>query len=77
MEGRIGGDSNLSLRGRQYANYLATYIQEQKIDGLRIWTSWLKRTIQTVSGLHVPQERWKALNEIDAVCKMSLVICFI
>lgn len=68
MDGRIGGDSNLSLRGRQYANSLAAYIQEQKIDGLRIWTSWLKRTIQTVSGLHVPQERWKALNEIDAVC---------
>ncbi|KAG5895976.1 hypothetical protein JTB14_027976 [Gonioctena quinquepunctata] len=68
--GRIGGDSNLSHRGRQYSNALATYIQEQKISGLRIWTSWLKRTIQTVAGLHAPQERWKALNEIDAgVCE--------
>lgn len=67
MDGRIGGDSHLSGRGRQYADSLAEFIQEQKIDGLRIWTSWLKRTIQTVSGLHVPQERWKALNEIDAV----------
>ncbi|CAG9761166.1 unnamed protein product [Ceutorhynchus assimilis] len=68
--GRIGGDSNLSQRGRQYGNALASYIHEQKIEGLRIWTSWLKRTIQTVSGLDVPQERWKALNEIDAgVCE--------
>ncbi|KAJ8936995.1 hypothetical protein NQ314_012077, partial [Rhamnusium bicolor] len=70
LEGRIGGDSNLSPRGRLYANALSAYIQEQKIEGLRIWTSWLRRTIQTVSGLHVPQERWKALNEIDAgVCE--------
>nr|XP_023024286.1 6-phosphofructo-2-kinase/fructose-2,6-bisphosphatase-like [Leptinotarsa decemlineata] len=65
--GRIGGDSNLSARGRQYANALAAYIQDQKINGLRIWTSWLKRTIQTVAGLQVPQERWKSLNEIDAL----------
>lgn len=72
LDGRIGGDSSLSLRGREYANSLASYIQEQKIDGLRIWTSWLKRTIQTVSGLLVPQERWKALNEIDAVCLKTL-----
>ncbi|CAH1970732.1 unnamed protein product [Acanthoscelides obtectus] len=70
LEGRIGGDSNLSPRGKQYAKALANYIQEQKIEGLRVWTSWLKRTVQTVADLHVPQERWKALNEIDAgVCE--------
>jgi 6-phosphofructo-2-kinase/fructose-2,6-biphosphatase 2 len=67
LEGRIGGDSNLSQRGKHYAAALANYIQEQHIEGLRIWTSWLKRTIQTVAGLYVPQERWKSLNEIDAV----------
>ena len=27
----------------------------------------MKRTIQTASGINAPQERWKALNEIDAV----------
>lgn len=67
LEGRIGGDSNLSQRGKLYANALAHYIKEQQIEGLRVWTSWLKRTIQTVSGVCAPQERWKALNEIDAV----------
>ena len=34
--------------------------------GMRVWTSWLKRTIQTAAGIEAPQERWKALNEIDA-----------
>lgn len=69
LEGRIGGDSGLSPRGKQYATALAKYIQEQNIEGLRVWTSWLKRTIQTVTDINAPQERWKALNEIDAVRK--------
>ena len=33
---------------------------------MRVWTSWLNRTIQTASGILAPQERWKALNELDA-----------
>ena len=38
--------------------------------GMRVWTSWLNRTIQTAAGIESPQERWKALNEIDAgVCE--------
>ncbi|KAK9722966.1 Histidine phosphatase superfamily (branch 1) [Popillia japonica] len=70
LQGRIGGDSNLSARGVQYANALANYIKAQNIEGLRVWTSWLKRTIQTVAGVPAPQERWKALNEIDAgICE--------
>lgn len=70
LDGRIGGDSNLSSRGHQYAAALSQYIREQNIEGLRVWTSWLKRTIQTVSDVPAPQERWKALNEIDAgICE--------
>lgn len=35
---------------------------------LQIWTSEYKRTIQTADTMKdVPLERWKALNEIDAV----------
>lgn len=67
MVGRIGGDSSLSGRGRQYAATLASYIDQQQIPGLRVWTSWMKRAIQTVKDVKAPQERWKALNEIDAV----------
>lgn len=46
---------------------LADFIQEQQIEGLRVWTSRMKRAIQTVADVPAPQERWKALNEIDAV----------
>ncbi|XP_050685942.1 6-phosphofructo-2-kinase/fructose-2,6-bisphosphatase 1-like isoform X3 [Eriocheir sinensis] len=68
--GRIGGDSDLSHRGRQYANALAKFISQQNITNLRVWTSCMKRTIQTASGISAPQERWKALNEIDAgICE--------
>ncbi|KAM3957124.1 6-phosphofructo-2-kinase/fructose-2,6-biphosphatase isoform 3-T3 [Aphomia sociella] len=70
MDGRIGGDSELSSRGRQYANALSAYIDQQQIPGLRVWTSWMKRAIQTVKDVKAPQERWKALNEIDAgICE--------
>ncbi|XP_059052077.1 6-phosphofructo-2-kinase/fructose-2,6-bisphosphatase isoform X3 [Achroia grisella] len=70
MVGRIGGDSELSPRGRQYANALSSYIEHQQIPGLRVWTSWMKRAIQTVKDVKAPQERWKALNEIDAgICE--------
>lgn len=66
LSGLIGGDSNLSARGHQYAAALASFIKQQQIDGLRVWTSWMKRAIQTVADVKAPQERWKALNEIDA-----------
>lgn len=56
----------MSVRGKLYAEALANFIKEQNIEGLRVWTSWLKRTIQTVAEIKAPQERWKALNEIDA-----------
>ncbi|KAL7647596.1 UNVERIFIED_CONTAM: hypothetical protein RMT77_001196 [Armadillidium vulgare] len=68
--GRIGGDTDLSPRGREYSNALAKFIKDQKIPNLRVWTSCMKRTIQTAEGINVPQERWKALNEIDAgICE--------
>lgn len=64
--GRIGGDSNISPRGQQYAMALSYFFNHQTIPGLRVWTSWLKRTIQTSAHINAPQERWRALNEIDA-----------
>ena len=67
MIGHIGGDSDLSPRGRQYAAELGRFIEDQKIPHLRVWTSWMKRTIQTARYIDAPQERWRALNELDAV----------
>ncbi|XP_045146569.1 6-phosphofructo-2-kinase/fructose-2,6-bisphosphatase 1 isoform X2 [Echinops telfairi] len=70
LRGRIGGDSGLSARGKQYAYALANFIQSQSISSLKVWTSHMKRTIQTAEALSVPYEQWKALNEIDAgVCE--------
>ncbi|XP_034732140.1 6-phosphofructo-2-kinase/fructose-2,6-bisphosphatase 1 isoform X4 [Etheostoma cragini] len=68
--GRIGGDSGLSPRGQKYANELAAFIRGQNIRELKVWTSHMKRTIQTAEALGVQYEQWKALNEIDAgVCE--------
>ncbi|XP_061266245.1 6-phosphofructo-2-kinase/fructose-2,6-bisphosphatase 1 isoform X1 [Bos javanicus] len=70
LRGRIGGDSGLSARGKQYAYALANFIQSQGISSLKVWTSHMKRTIQTAEALGIPYEQWKALNEIDAgVCE--------
>lgn len=51
----------------QFAEALGKYIRSQCILDLKIWTSHMKRTIQTAEGVGVPYEQWKALNEIDAV----------
>ncbi|XP_064606317.1 6-phosphofructo-2-kinase/fructose-2,6-bisphosphatase-like isoform X2 [Liolophura sinensis] len=70
LTGRIGGDSELSDRGCQYADALAKFIEKEKIPNLRVWTSQLKRTIQTAKHINAPKEHWKALNEIDAgICE--------
>ena len=76
IDGRIGGESDLSEGGKEYAKALAKYINDQDITGLRVWTSWLKRTIQTAAHVDAPQERWKALNEIDAVSNIHWSLHF-
>uniref|UniRef100_A0A3Q3F2G4 6-phosphofructo-2-kinase/fructose-2,6-bisphosphatase 2 n=1 Tax=Labrus bergylta TaxID=56723 RepID=A0A3Q3F2G4_9LABR len=58
MEARIGGDSELSERGKQFAAALKGFVEEHRLSDLKVWTSQLRRTIQTI------------LNEIDAgVCE--------
>uniref|UniRef100_A0A3P8ZKS3 6-phosphofructo-2-kinase domain-containing protein n=1 Tax=Esox lucius TaxID=8010 RepID=A0A3P8ZKS3_ESOLU len=70
VKGCIGGDSGLSPRGREFAKYLGKFIESQDISDLKVWTSQMKRTIQTAEAVSVPYEQWKALNEIDAgVCE--------
>ncbi|XP_065067109.1 6-phosphofructo-2-kinase/fructose-2,6-bisphosphatase 4-like isoform X1 [Rhopilema esculentum] len=70
LKGRIGGDADLSPRGRNYSKKLAEFISNQNIKDLRVWTSQLKRTIQTAQNIDaVSLEQWKALDELDAgVC---------
>lgn len=51
----------------QFGKKLSQFIQTQGISDLKVWTSQMKRTIQTAEALNVPYEQWKVLNEIDAV----------
>lgn len=51
----------------QYANALGDFIKSQNISDLKVWTSHMKRTIQTAEAVGIQYEQWKALNEIDAV----------
>ena len=72
MMGKVGGDADLSPRGLQYANCLADYVNGtlNESDDLTLWTSCLRRTIQTAQGIHTRQERLAELNELDSgVCE--------
>jgi len=67
-EGRLGGDSELSARGEEYARALAAHFAGPP-HGLAIWTSTLRRSMQTGSYFGLPTTEWRILDEIDAgVC---------
>lgn len=51
----------------QFSIALRGFLESQKIPDLKVWTSQLRRTIQTAEELGVSYEQWKILNEIDAV----------
>lgn len=70
LEGKIGGDSDLSERGWAYARALPKLIQDHVGDEeLTVWHSSLRRTGQTASLLPYPKLVWKSLDELDAgVC---------
>ena len=80
LNGRIGGNAGLSERGEQFSRelpvILKTAMQESGAEGdwspdgsVRVWTSTLKRTIQTAFHLKYSPQQWKALDELDAgVC---------
>ncbi|XP_063685942.1 6-phosphofructo-2-kinase/fructose-2,6-bisphosphatase-like isoform X4 [Bolinopsis microptera] len=66
-EAKIGGDTNLTENGIRYAKKLGKFVQENNLTDVPVWTSIMKRTIETCS--HLPNQnvqRYKSLNEIDA-----------
>ncbi len=64
---RIGGDSDLSARGMAYSRSLATHMLRQpKTERLVVWTSTLKRAVQTATQLGLRPIARRALDEIDA-----------
>jgi len=72
VEDRVGGDSELSPRGVAYARSLAAFMESRRESAesdIAVWTSQLRRTIQTGSYLPESATSWRALDEIDAgVC---------
>jgi broad specificity phosphatase PhoE/predicted kinase len=67
--GRIGGDAPLSVAGRAYARALAGVVRDRIGSDLVVWTSTLRRTVETAQILGLPYRAWRALDEIDAgVC---------
>jgi broad specificity phosphatase PhoE/predicted kinase len=65
---RIGGDSQLSPDGQRYARALARFVDERFPDpaGISIWTSSLRRAVQTAGILGRRSMPWRALDEINA-----------
>ncbi|KAL2788388.1 HbrB-domain-containing protein [Aspergillus keveii] len=76
LTGKIGGDSSISERGEAYAKALPGLLRKSGVPPntkLVIWTSTLKRTIQTARHLAAETSyeklEWKALDELDSgVC---------
>jgi len=65
QRGRLGGDSELSHQGEDYGRALATHFATPP-EGFEVWTSTLKRSMQTGSFLGLPTTEWRVLDEIDA-----------
>ena len=72
VQGKIGGNSSLSIRGAAYQQLLPAVLASRipKVGGktvpIAVWTSTLKRTIMTAAPLPYPKVQWKALDEIQA-----------
>jgi broad specificity phosphatase PhoE/predicted kinase len=65
LRGRLGGDSDLSPRGEEFAVALAAHFTTPP-PSFTIWTSTLRRSIQTARHFGLPTVSWRQLDEIDA-----------
>ncbi|GJQ11164.1 hypothetical protein GpartN1_g2955.t1 [Galdieria partita] len=74
VEERLGGDPDLTEKGKRFAVKLAQYIHEEFTGQGKelplIWTSQLRRSRHTVQFIPTHNVCWRALNEINAgVCE--------
>ena len=60
ITGKIGGDSSLTNRGEEFSRQLAEYVDDLVTEhqNLLVWTSWMKRTIDTAKCIPLVQERY-------------------
>jgi broad specificity phosphatase PhoE/predicted kinase len=65
--GVLGGDPDLTPAGQHYARSLAEFLdrRDPDRDGVVIWTSSLRRAVQTAAPLGRTAWPWRALDEID------------
>ena len=68
LENRIGGDSDLAPAGVEFSHALSRHVRETfpPDSDLDVWTSTLRRTLQTAEPLGVEVGQWRALDEIHA-----------
>lgn len=70
-KGLLGGDPSLTERGRDYARALAMFINNTfpARDAISVWTSSLRRAVETGELLGRPLRSFRSLDEINAgVC---------
>jgi len=70
-KGLLGGDPSLTERGRDYARALSLFINGTfpARDAISVWTSSLRRAVETGELLNRPLRSFRALDEINAgVC---------
>ncbi len=67
--GKLGGDPSLSPRGRRYGPALSRFLDTRQTRPTHVWTSTLRRTIETARPVTSAARSWRLLDEIDAgVC---------
>lgn len=66
VQGRIGGDGSLTARGRAFAARAPALLQQRIAGTPVVFTSTLRRTIETASTFPWPSTPLRNLDEIDA-----------
>jgi len=68
MLSKIGGNSDLSAAGEEYAQKLSEWVAErtEEYGPITVWTSTLNRTIQTARYIPLPKVQLRSLDEINA-----------
>lgn len=57
LSGILGGDSDLSPRGLEYAKKLGQFVQHENIPGLHVWTSQVSPINYRVPQMQVYRQR--------------------
>ncbi|XP_076468996.1 6-phosphofructo-2-kinase/fructose-2,6-bisphosphatase 2-like [Babylonia areolata] len=64
VEGRAGGDGDLTERGWKFAEAVTRYLQKEGVgEGLKVWSGEKRRCVQTATYIRVPDRVWPALND--------------